>query len=293
MTWLVVQNPAAGRGDDVGVRLRTALAANGIDHEHVVSRTPEHVAGLVAAGIEAGVRRFAAVGGDGTAHLVLNAMLAAPWEEPPVLAIIAAGSGSDFIRTFALPRGLEESVALLATDAVYRCDIGLVEGSFGRRYFLNALNVGVVAASAARADRLPRRLGGLRYSTAFWLALGSFRPGPVRVALGRRTIATEALTVVVANGQFFGGGLNIAPQAALMDGMVDVEVFSGPRRRAFSIMPRVVKGLHLRHPAVEVGRASSLSVTVPESWPVEADGELLGSGSVEITVVPAAVDFKI
>ncbi len=293
MTWLVVQNPAAGRGDDIGARLRTTLVAHGIDHEHVVSRTPEHVAGLVAAGIEAGIRRFAAVGGDGTAHLVLNAMLAAPWEEPPVLAIIAAGSGSDFIRTFALPRSLEESVALLASDAVYRCDIALVEGSFGRRYFLNALNIGLVAASAVRADRLPRRLGGLRYTMAFWLALGSFRPAPVRVELGRRTIAAEALTVVVANGQFFGGGLNIAPQAALMDGMVDVEVFSGPRRRAFSIMPRVVKGLHLRHPAVAVGRASSLKVTVPEVWPVEADGELLGSGSVEVSVLPAAVDFKI
>lgn len=293
MTWLVVQNPAAGRGDDIGVRLRTALAAHDIDHEHVVSQTPQHLAGLVAGGIEAGIRRFAAVGGDGTAHLVLNAMLAAPWEEPPVLAIIAAGSGSDFIRTFALPRSLEESVALLATDAVYRCDIVQVEGSFGRRYCLNALNIGLVAASAERADRLPRRLGGLRYTTAFWLALGSFRPALVRVELGRRTIATEALTVVVANGQFFGGGLNIAPQAALMDGMVDVEVFSGPRRRAFSIMPRVVKGLHLRHPAVAVGRASSLEVTVPEVWPVEADGELLGSGSVQITVLPAAVDFKI
>ncbi len=210
-----------------------------------------------------------------------------------MLAIVAAGSGSDFIRTFALPRELEASVALLATDEVYRCDVGSIEGGFGHRYFLNAVNVGVVAAAAVRADRLPRRLGGIRYTTAFWLTLAGFRPAGVQVQLDRRSIEADAMSVVVANGQFFGGGLNIAPQAALMDGVLDVEVFRGPRRRAFAVMPRVIRGLHLRHPAVTVGRTTAATLTVPAHWPVEADGEFLGAGSVRISVVPAALDFKI
>ncbi len=293
MSWLIVLNPAAGRPEDVSPAVHTALERLGVPHDVVTSESAAHVAGIVDAGVRRGVTRFAAVGGDGTAHLVLNALMAHVWEEPPTLAIIAAGSGSDFIRTFALPRKLDESVALLATDDTYRCDIGRIEGEFGSRFFLNAVNFGVAAASAVRAGRLPRRLGGLRYTIAFWLTLAGFPPRPVSVALGRRTIAGEAMNVVVANGQFFGGGLNVAPQAAVMDGVFDIEVFAGPRRRAFTLMPRVIKGLHLRHRAVTVGRASTLDVTVPGDWPIEADGEHLGAGSARVTVVRSAIDFKI
>ncbi len=293
MTWLVVLNPAAGRRSDVADRLEQALAQLSVETRTVVSEHPGHVPELVSTAVADGVTRFAAVGGDGTAHLLLNAMLAHEWQAPPTLAILPAGSGSDFIRTFALPRTLEGGVGLLATEDVYRCDIGLAEGSFGARYFLNAINFGVVAASAERAERLPRVLGGLRYTTAFWLALGTFHAGPVHVDAGRKTLATEGLNVVVANGQFFGGGLNIAPQAAVMDGLLDVEVFSAPRRNAFGVMPRVIRGLHLRHHAVSVARAAEIDVRVPDDWPVEADGEMIGLGSARIRVVPGAIDFKI
>lgn len=293
MSWLIVHNPAAGRPEDVGPRLRAKLDELDVRAEIHVSESAAHVAEIVHEGVAGGMRRFAAVGGDGTAHLVANALLAHDWQVPPVLAIVAAGSGSDFIRTFALPRTLEESVALLATDDVYRTDVGLAEGAFGRRFFLNAINFGVAAASAVRADSLPRRMGGLRYTTAFWLSLAGFRPGSVSVDTGRRVLEAQAMNVVVANGQFFGGGLNVAPQAAVMDGVLDVEIFVGPRRRAFTVMPRVIRGLHLRHPAVRVGRTASAEVVVPPHWPIEADGEFLGTGSARITVIPGALDFKI
>ncbi len=123
--------------------------------------------------------------------------------------------------------------------------------------------------------------------------MARFRPAPVSVALGRRTLEGTAMTVVVANGQFFGGGLNIAPQAAVMDGMLDVELFLGPRRRAFTLMPRVIRGLHLRHPAVRRARAADFEVRVPEDWPVEADGEIIGTGPARIRLLPGAIDFKI
>ena len=293
MSWLVVRNPAAGKGGDIAARLDAALAQVGVDHRVAVSSDSGHVQALVDEAVSEGIVRFAAVGGDGTAHLLLNAVLAHDWEEPPTLAILPAGSGSDFIRTFALPRTLEGGVGLLATGDVYRCDVGLAVGGFGSRYFLNAINFGVVAASAARAERLPRILGGLRYTTGFWLALGAFAPGPVEVKTERTTLTAVGLTVVVANGQFFGGGLNIAPQAAVMDGLLDVEVFSGPRRNAFGVMPRVIRGLHLRHPAVSTARGAEITIDVPADWPVEADGEVIGAGSAQVSVVRGAIDFKI
>ena len=99
--------------------------------------------------------------------------------------------------------------------------------------------------------------------------------------------------VVVANGQFFGGGLNIAPRSVLSDGAMDVQIFRGCRRQAFSIMPRVLMGTHLSHSGVQRFSGSRISIEVPEAWPVEADGEILGSGDVEVEVLRDAIDFVI
>ncbi|MDJ0961148.1 MAG: diacylglycerol kinase family protein [Acidimicrobiia bacterium] len=291
--WWVLVNPSAGVRGEIEGRARAAVNAAGVEYTAIVSASPEDLADRVTQGIEAGATNFAAVGGDGTAHLVLNALMRHAWGSPPTLAILPAGSGSDFIRTFALPKTMPEMASRLATDDRYRCDVGIIEGSFGRRFFLNAANVGVAAASVEVADRLPRRLGGARYAAGFWLKLARFGSVDIHLRAGSRTFAGKAISVVIANGQFFGGGMNVAPRAALMDGKLDIQVFVGPRRRAFSVMPRVVRGTHLGMPGVRRFEAGEFHIDVPDDWPVEADGEVLGTGSVRGSVVPGAIDFKL
>jgi YegS/Rv2252/BmrU family lipid kinase len=293
VTWWVIVNPWAGRTGEIESRTRSALRAATVDHELRVSRSAGHVAELVAEGRAAGAVRFVAVGGDGTLNLVLNAVLAEEMTPVPTLAILPAGSGSDFIRTFALPKDLESGARRLANPETYRCDVGVLQGSFGARYFLNVADVGVAAASVMVADRLPRRLGGIRYAVGFWLNLARFPAREIELEAGGRVYAGRAINVVAANGQFFGGGMNVAPRAALMDGLFDLQVFSGPRRQAFSVMPRVVRGTHLGHPGVTRIAASEFRLTCDPAWPVEADGELLGRGSCTGRVVPGAVDFVI
>ncbi len=85
--------------------------------------------------------------------------------------------------------------------------------------------------------------------------------------------------------------MNVAPRATLVDGKLDVQVFKGPRRLALSVMPRVVKGTHLSHKAVRRYIGGAVTIDVPASWPVESDGEVLGTGSVTIRTISSAVDF--
>lgn len=293
MTWWVIVNPSAGRGHEVRERATAALAANGIDNVLHESTDPEDVSRLVADGVAAEATQFVSVGGDGTAHLVVNALMDHDWEEPPTLAILPAGSGSDFIRTFALPKRMEEAAEHLRSPDRYLCDLGVLEGEFGTRYFLNAANVGVAAASAAMAGHLPRWLGSLRYTAGFWASLAGFKVAPVELTAGRHSFAGDVINVVMANGQFFGGGLNVAPRAGVGDGLLDVQMFRGPRRLAFTVMPRVITGSHLTHRAVRRWSVPSATVSGPSSWPVEADGEQVGTGSVRVSVLPGALWFKI
>jgi YegS/Rv2252/BmrU family lipid kinase len=292
-SWWVVVNPSAGRGGDLSARTAAALAAAGADYELSVSPSPEAVAGVVADGVATGYTDFAAVGGDGMANMVLNGLMAHEWESPPTLAILPAGSGSDFIRTFALPRTLEGAVAHLLDDERYPTDVGIIEGRFGIRHFLNIAQVGIGARSAGIAASLPDRLGVARYTIAFWVALARFPSAKVSVEVDGRVLEGDVINVVIANGQFFGGGMNVAPRATVTDGVFDVQLFSGPRWQAPVVMPRVMFGTHLKHKAVRRTKGSSIVIECPKHWPVEADGETLGTGPIKVEVLPQAIQFKI
>jgi len=293
VSWWVIVNPSAGRRADLADRTAAALSGAGVAFDLHVSRDPDDVASLVSAGKEAGATRFAGVGGDGTAHLIVNGLMSHEWERPPGLAILSAGSGSDFIRTFGLPRSLEAMAPHLATDDWYPCDLLRVEGGFGTRYALNVVEAGVGAAAVSTAARFPRWFGGRRYAIAFWLRLPRFNPGMVTARVDGKEVTGSAIAAIIANGQFFGGGMNIAPRASVADGMAEIQLFRGPRRKALTVMPRVVRGMHLGHRNVRRLTGKSMQVEVPATWPVEADGEALGLGSIAVTVVAAAIQFKI
>jgi diacylglycerol kinase (ATP) len=258
-----------------------------------MSPSASAIESVVAEGHQHGYGAFVAVGGDGTASLVVNGLQKLAWASPPTLAILPAGTGSDYIRTFAIPGRLEAAADHLIDDSRYAVDIGLIEGSFGRRYFLNAANAGIAARTVIEAQRLPARLGSRRYIIGFWGALAKTKPGDVRIECDGRIITGKSMNVVVANGQFFGGGMNIAPRAAAGDGLFDVQVISGPRASAPVVIRRVVRGTHLTHSAVRRTVGRRVTVDIPETWMVEADGEIIGSGSFTAETIQGRLFFKI
>ena len=276
--WWVVVNPGAGRGHGRVERVAGALSSRGIEFELRVSDSGEAISTVVAEGHDRGYTHFVAVGGDGTANLVVNALLGYAWGTPPTLGILPAGSGSDFIRTFGISNELESAANHLLGETEYDVDVGVLGGGFRARYFLNAANAGIAARTVIEAGRFPDRLGSSRYVAGFWSALARTNPSHIRVDCDGRSINALAWNVVIANGQFFGGGMNVAPRAATADGLFDVQVFSGPRRTAPAVLRRVVRGTHLTHKAVRRTTGAAVVVDVPDAWLVEADGEIIGSG---------------
>jgi diacylglycerol kinase family enzyme len=106
-------------------------------------------------------------------------------------------------------------------------------------------------------------------------------------------ISGNAIEIVIANGQFFGGGMNISPKSSVNDGLAEVQVFMGRRRNAFSVMPKIVKGTHIHHEKVQCLAGKKVRLNVPDDWPIEADGEVLGKGDISVSLVPRAIKFKI
>jgi YegS/Rv2252/BmrU family lipid kinase len=293
MNWTVVVNPHAGTSRTDPASIEAALVARGVAGTVVATDGVEALDAVARDVMAAGDPHVAVVGGDGTLHHAVNALLSVEGATPPTIALIPDGSGSDFARTFGQTNDLGAALDRLARPNRYTVDVCTISGSFGSRYFLNAANAGIAAASVATAERMPSRLGSMRYRVGFWASLAPFHRAEIEVTIDRHRFSGEAINVAVANGQYFGGGLNIAPRATLVDGIVDVQVFSGPKRNAFVIMPRLAFGAHLTHRAVRRYVGREITITVPDDWPIEADGELLGSGSVVISVRPGALDYVV
>lgn len=291
--WFVVVNQAAGRKATDATVVRESLKAAGVDATIEVPESAESTRSAIQEAARQGQTHFALSGGDGTVNLVVNALLGIEMGERPVIGILPGGTGCDLLRTFALPQDIAGAARHLAGDETYDIDVVTLEGDWGTRYFTNVAQVGVGAAAAETAPKLSRRLGAARYPAAFAARLPRFPKANVKITTEKRTYESEALAVIMANAQFFAGGWNVAPRATLTDGVLDIQVINARKTQAPALVPKVIKGTHLADRSVRRFTAAEFEIETDPSWPLEADGDLVGNTSVRGRVVPAAIRLKI
>jgi diacylglycerol kinase family enzyme len=168
-----------------------------------------------------------------------------------------------------------------------------VDDEVRTRYVANVAECGLGAAVVARAARLPRWLGRSRYFWGFWLSLGPYRPSEVVVRVDRKEFAGMANNVVVANCQFYGGGMRISPRSYPGDGLLEAQISTGPKSEAFTLLPKIYRGEHVPHPHIKELRGRVIEVDGERPLPIEGDGEVLGTTPATFTVLPEVVALKI
>jgi YegS/Rv2252/BmrU family lipid kinase len=295
---VLIANPNAGRGTVEAAlpRIESVLENHNLGYRIVRTTHPGHATQAARQALQQGERFLVAVGGDGTVHEVVNGMVkdGGPVAADAVLGVVAAGSGSDFVRSFGLPDDAAKAAARLAGDEIRTIDVGTVTCADGEtRCFVNIAEVGLGAAVVARAANLGRFLGGARYAAGFWLTLPGFRPATVRLDANGQYRAWRAYNVVVANCRFYGGGMQISPNSDPSDCLLDILVMTGPKSDSFTTLPKVYKGTHLPHRNIAELRAAQLSIEAEPGFGVEADGELLGATPASFGLIPGAIRLKV
>ncbi len=286
---LIIVNPAAGGGRARGFWRRCAEACAGIPFEMVETKRRGDAANYAA---DAGDRMVIAVGGDGTAHEVVNGLLRRPSNSPPRVGFLQCGTGADLRRSLASPRRVDDVAAWLRTDRWRLIDVGRVGTSTGRRYFINVADAGIGAEVVRRAARGPAVIGGtLNFLGGAVISLLTHRNTLIQLRLDDGPVLSRRIrTVAVANGAYLGGGMWIAPKAQPDDGRFDV-VTIGDVSRTLGIrsLPMLYRGTHGRLAQVEFGRASRVEIDSEQPIGVEADGELVGHTPAVFEIVPGAL----
>ena len=233
---------------------------------------------------------YCAVGGDGTLSNLVDTLLSLNIEKPKV-AFLPTGSGSDFVRTFALPQKIEDAFQHFLTDTYYEIDVGCVKTENEVRHFINVLNIGFLANTVKLSEFLPKFFRRFRYPVSFWIKIIKAKPSQIDLKTDRSEFSSKAFNICVCNGQFFGGGWNISPKSSLQDGFLNVQIFAVNKLKAMKIFFLAKKGLHLREEAVIVKKTSTIKLNSKVG--IEIDGDFLNIGPADIFVKKRAFLFKI
>jgi diacylglycerol kinase (ATP) len=301
-TPLFIVNPIAGSGRAHRLlpRIEAWLAEQGIEARILETREAGHAERLAAAASDLGHDRVIAVGGDGTIQEVLNGLLSSGvgtdgW--PPAMGLIPSGRGNDLARSVNLPIDPMACLPIALGDTTRPFDVGRAEGANGsRRHFGAAGGVGFDAA-VAYTMAVHRRFW-MRGEAGYFLGtlneLRRYRNSELVVTLigdgEDRVVSQRFLFVAFANGPYYGGGMQICPDARTDDGWLDVCLVGDLSRvAALRELPGIYQAKHLRNPMVEIVRARRLRIDGDGATRVHLDGEPFGNVPVEVTLLPGAV----
>jgi diacylglycerol kinase (ATP) len=233
------------------------------------------------------------VGGDGTVNEVVNGVAGTGAE----IAVLPCGTGQDFGRTHGIPGNFDDAVRVALTGDARAIDLGRVESARGgSRFFANVGSAGMSGAVALRANSMTKALGGR--ATFFYALTREFlawQNTSVVVELEHGVRREGPMhDVIVANGNWHGGGMKLAPDARQDDGAFDVVTIGDVNKLDFlTTAPKLYSGRYLSHPKVELLRSSSVAISSDEPLPLEVDGEPIGTTPARFEVVPSALRLRV
>ena len=297
-------NPASGAGKAgrEWAGIETWLPSSGLPYEVALTTRPNEATEITERAVRESRAVVVAVGGDGTLNEVVNGFFrnGAPIPTTTKLAMVPLGTGGDFRRTLRIPSDPKQAVDVLRSGLVRRVDAGCVtytteDGSTGVRHFINIADAGLGGDVVYSMGNGTKRFGSTSYRLGGLRALLTYRNKPMTAVIDNATYEIpKAQQVVVANCQFFGGGMQMAPSASCTDGVFDVILIKNAGKlETVRGMNSIMSGKHLdqANPNYELVYGKRISVTSPEKVRLDIDGEAIGFLPAVFEIQPGAIEF--
>jgi len=300
---LFIVNPAAGggRAGREWSGIAGWLPSSGLSYEAALTTRPLEATEMAERAVRQSRPVIVAVGGDGCLNEVVNGFFhnGAPIPTTSRLAMLPLGTGGDFRRTLKIPLDHKAAVDVLRTGIPRRLDAGFVsyqtnDGGTGVRHFINIADAGLGGEVVHRVNNGSKRLGSATFKLASFMALMAWKSKPMNVVVDGVSHDLKAMQVVVANCQYFGGGMRIAPTASPTDGVFDV-ILVGDAGKIETLrgIGTIQRGAHLdeNNPKYQFLYGKRISVNSAEKVRIDLDGEDPGFLPALFEIQPSAIEF--
>jgi diacylglycerol kinase (ATP) len=296
--FLAIVNPAAGGGRSAklaGSEI-ARLKEKGLHIDVIASTGPGHASELAREAYHQGYRRFLAVGGDGTAHEIINGIFS---PERPVgrieLGFLPLGTGNSFLRDFT-KNGGESSLEALQAGRKRRVDLLRLRHTVGTIYSFNLLSVGFTADVGAITNRVFKSFGHLGYLLGVFVKVVQLnrRGFKMRCDDDGEWDERRCLFLAFNNSKYTGGTMLIAPDADPSDGLIEY-VRWGPigRLGLIRMLPRLYDGTHIEHPLASRRAVKRVEFLLDAPVDVMVDGEIVTVNCQALDILPGAMDVYI
>jgi YegS/Rv2252/BmrU family lipid kinase len=299
---LVILNPmsrsgaTARRWPALEAKLRAALGPLEVER----TRGPRDAERIAREGVRAGSELLVVAGGDGTLSETAAGLLGADLARYARIAPLRLGTGGDFARGLGIPASLDAALERIAAGKSRTLDAGRVSyrdqaGRPATTHFVNISSIGVSGLVTRLVNEAPKALGGrVSFLVGTLRALARWRAAPVRLRVDGELVHDGPMDLAaVGNGSYFGGGMQVAPDARPDDGLFDVVWIRGSSRvKLVRKLPLLYQGRHVALPEVSVRRATLVEAEPgqPEAdVRIEIDGEPLGGLPARFELLPGAL----
>ena len=280
MKILVITNPLAGGGKTLRLlpRIKQWLSASPHEFSFTIPESPDRMRLEIMKAADQGIEALLLIGGDGTVHQALPAIA----ETKIPFGFLPCGRGNDFARNVGLPSKLKKGCSLPSNPSFHQVDLPRIN------------NIPFVAVAYVGFDSEVNKLandgrgyfgGTLGYIVCVLKTLKTFKPFEVEITIDDHTWRERVMMVTVANAPFYGGGMKIAPDANMNDGVFDICIVQEISKfELLQQFPRVFKGTHIFHPRVLMKTGKKIKLVSDENREIFADGEYVGSLPGECTI---------
>jgi len=279
----LIVNPSSG-GGRAGAALpavQAALREHGLEHHVETTRSLDHARELARQAMAAG-EMAVAMGGDG----LIGAVAGALRQTDGVLGVLPGGRGNDFARVLGIPPDPVAACSILAGGVVRNLDLGQA----GTGTFIGIASCGFDSEANRIANETRLVRGNLVYTYGGLRTLLRWKPAHFELRLDGEPASLTGYTVAVANSAAYGGGMMLAPQASLEDGLLDVVLIADePKLQFLRHLPKVFKGEHVGLPAVRILQAKEVEVRADRPFTMYADGDPIAELPVIVKVLPRAI----
>ncbi|NMA67892.1 MAG: diacylglycerol kinase family lipid kinase [Desulfitobacterium sp.] len=299
-SWFAVVNPASANGQTrkVWPKLYKRLVQHGVQLDYAFTSHPGEGTDITRQALK-DYSQILVVGGDGTLNEVVNGFFANQTLINPnaSLAILSHGTGGDFLRSLTQKRGIPSFLDVLKRQQVTPIDCGVVQyqapsGELEYRYFLNVADVGLSGETVDRVNKRSKVLGGrLSFLIGSLMSLLSYQNKEMKCVLDGKVIVNGTTnSIIVANGRYIGGGMMVAPNAELADGVFDIVVLGDISIwKILRHFPKIYQGKHLDVPGVSFFQGKEISIISNPTAYLDTDGEHPGYTPVHISLLPQCI----
>jgi YegS/Rv2252/BmrU family lipid kinase len=295
-SWFLIVNPNSGTGNfqNSWKTIQECLNEQEVNYSYSFTQYPKHEIQLVEEAIQQGFRKIISVGGDGTLHHVLNGMMRQRYTNSSEikLGVIPLGTGNDWIKTYDIPTDIKKAIQIVMNEQTDFQDVGLIEFEESKKeYFINMAGIGYDGYVVNKLRAL-KKFGSIAYLLSGLQGLLFYKKSNYRIEINNQRVEEKCLMVLFGICQYSGGGMQMTRDPNPKDGLLDVTI-----AKNFSFfdlilnLPKLYNGKIVNHQKVENFKVSSLRITDKSKLTsyIEADGELIGKGSLMVSILPKAI----